>query len=118
MSMETSQQRQSYQVQIGLERERLDSELAYAGAICSDLHSIRGTVGLLLALCKGGRKIDPEHLSGVLELLDGTLDGTEDSANGLRRFLECLAPAHDLQGAAGDGEAGLHLVSAKPTGES
>ena len=119
MGTRTSQQRQSYQVQIGLDAEQQDSELRNACTICDDLHSIRSTVGLLLDLCKANRKIDPVNLSGVLTMLGEKLDGTEDSANGLRRLIECLAPTPDLQqGAEENDHAGLPLVPPASTCDS
>lgn len=119
MGKRISQQQHSYQIQIDLSQERLDGEICHASAVCDDLRHIRGAVGLLLDLCKDGRKIDPMHLSGVLGMLDETLDGTADLANGLRGFLECLASSSgSQQGADGNGKTGLHLVDAKATGKS
>lgn len=119
MGMGQSQQRQSYQVPIGLTVEQLDSELIRVAGICEDLHSIRGTVGLLLDLCKANRKIDPVNLSGVIAILGEKLDGTEDLANGLRRLVECLAPTPAFQqGAEENDHAGLHLVPPSSTCDS
>ncbi|QOJ35587.1 MAG: hypothetical protein HRU82_11830 [Nitrospira sp.] len=117
--MGTSQQAKSYQVQIGLTDGQLDGEMGDVCTLCDDLQSIHGTVRILLALCKGGRKIDPVNLSGLLQMLDEKLDGTEDLANGLRKLIECLTPTAALrQGADGNGNAGLHLVPVTSTHES
>jgi hypothetical protein len=119
MGKRISQQQHSYQIQIDLSWERLDGEICHASAVCDDLRHIRGAVGLLLDLCKDGRKIDPVHLSGVLGMLDETLDGTADLANGQRRFLEQLLPTPGLQdGADGSENAGLHLVAVDSIGEN
>lgn len=116
MNMKTSQERQPYQVQIGLAGEKLDSEIRLAQTIHNNLQSIRGTVGILLALCKGNRKIDPTNLSCVLEMLDWTLDESEDLASGLHKFLEDLTPVPDFeQGYDGQGKAGLRIIPAMST---
>lgn len=111
MNMEVSHAPQPHQVHIGLAKEELDCERRLAQAICNDVQSIRGTVGILLALCKGNRKIDPADLNGLLTILDETLDGTEDWAHGVRIFLERLTPASAfVRCADGNDNAGLRIV--------
>ena len=111
MNMEASYGLRPSQIHVSLDRENLDCEIRLAENMCSDVKSIRGTVGILLALCKSNRKIDPSDLSGLLTILSETLDGTEDWAEGVCRFLRCLTPIQEPHGGDVHERTGMHLIS-------
>lgn len=112
MGKRISQQQHSYQIQIDLSPKLLGEEIRRAYTVCDGLSQIRNTVGLLLDLCEGGRKVNPVHLSGVLEMVDEALDEVGVLAHERAHFLKELVPTPSLQDGADGGEkAGLRLAA-------